>query len=81
MTKLKTLEDFYKDIEGFKNISLDKKQERYLTLKMLRKEAILWALDGKIRLDKLKDKEKKIEMWGGLKFIMYFFNLTEEGLK
>ena len=43
MMELKTLKDIYKEIENFDNISQEKKTERYLTLKMLRREAVKWV--------------------------------------
>ena len=56
--KLKTLKDIYKEIENFDNISQEKKTERYLTLKILRKEAVKWVKEDREVLSRLHEDDK-----------------------
>jgi len=67
MIKLKTLKDFYDDIDSFK-IHPNDKMERFLTLKMIRQEAVKWAY-------KTRDLPE-VSNW-----ILHFFNISEEDLK
>ena len=76
MSELKTLKDIYKEIESF-DIDEKRKRERYLTLKILRNEAVKWVKkEGNCGMNINEVMEGDIIGW-----IKHFFNLTEEDLR
>lgn len=92
MSELKTIKDIYESIKGFDNIEDSKKQERYLTLKMIEKVAIEWVKffekERKEQEDyRVKQLESAIkgnyesERESHVEIFKDFFNITEEDLK
>ena len=89
---LRTLKDFIDDIKTH-NVSDEWKRQRYLTLKMLRREAIKWIKEFEKQIKEHPHKES-INPLELLKncincrnkyvqsgWIKHFFNITDEDLK